>query len=86
MSENNTRKDWILSLRRPQKINGIRRTIINVNTDKYPFWSYFIEKSNDLKVTSVKPGINLNSKFIKNVIKDSKTTNSFNKNKIKSIN
>jgi hypothetical protein len=82
MSENNTRKDWILSLRRPQKINGIRRTIINVNTDKYPFWSYFIEKSNDLKVTSVKPGINLNSKFIKNVIKDSKTTNSFNKNKI----
>ena len=46
------------------KIDGIRRTVINVNTDKFPFYSYYTEKGNDVKETSVKPGINLNSKYI----------------------
>ena len=82
MSEDNARKDWILSLRRPQKITGVRRTVININNDKYPFWSYFTEKSNDLKETSVKPGINLNNNYINKIIKNAKTTNLLNENKI----
>ena len=52
VSENTSRREWILSLRRPLKIKGVRRSIINVNTDKYPFFSYLIEKSNDLKEIS----------------------------------
>ena len=83
ISENNSRKDWILSLRRPIKLKGIRRSIININTDKYPFWGYFIEKENELKVTSVKPGINLNSDYIKKVLNKARTTNSLNEKNIK---
>ena len=82
MVENNSRRDWILSLRRPKKIDGIRRTVINVNTDKFPFYSYYTEKGNDVKETSVKPGINLNSKYIKKVIKEVKTSNSLSDYKI----
>ena len=85
VTENSSRKDWILSLRRPLKLKGIRRTVINVNTDKYPFYSYFIEKSNDLKVTSVKPGINLNNNYIKKVINDAKISNSLSEYKIKRL-
>lgn len=85
ISENNSRKDWILSLRRPIKLKGIRRSIININTDKYPFWGYFIEKENELKVTSVKPGINLNSDYIKKVLNKARTTNSLNEKNIKKL-
>lgn len=85
MSENNSRKDWELSLRRPVKIDGIRRSIININTDKYPFYSFIIEKSNDLKVTSVKPGINLNTNYIKKAIKTAKTYSSLNDIKINKL-
>ena len=82
VTENSSRRDWILSLRRPLKLKGIRRTVINVNTDKFPFYSYFIEKSNDLKITSVKPGINLNSNYIKKVIKNARISNSLSEYKI----
>ena len=85
ISENNSRKDWILSLRRPLKLKGIRRSFININTDKYPFWSYFIEKGNELKVTSVKPGVNLNTDYIKKVIKHARTTNALNEKNIKKL-
>ena len=85
MTENISRRDWVLSLRRPLKIKGVRKSIININTDKYPFYSYIIEKSNDLKLTSVKPGINLNSDYIKKVLKKIKTTDSLNENKINRI-
>ena len=82
MVENNSRRDWVLSLRRPIKLDGIRRTIINVNTDKYPFWSFLTEKSNDVKLTSVKPGIKLNDNYIKKVIKNAKISNSVSEYKI----
>lgn len=85
LTENMSRRDWVLSLRRPLKINGIRKSVININTDKYPFWSPIIEKSNDLQVTSVKPGINLNNNYIKKIIKDIQTTNSLNECKINRI-
>ena len=85
ISENNSRKDWLLSLRRPIKLNGIRRSLINMNTDKYPFWGYFIEKENELKVTAVKPGINLNSDYIKKVINQARATNSLNEKNIKKL-
>ena len=82
MSENTSRREWILSLRRPLKIKGVRRSIINVNTDKFPFFSYLIEKSNDLKEISVKPGINLNNKHLKKLVKNAKSTNSINEKQI----
>ena len=82
MSENISRREWILSLRRPLKIKGVRRSIINVNTDKFPFFSYLIEKSNDLKEISVKPGINLNNKHLKKLVKNAKSTNSISEKQI----
>ena len=85
ISENNSRTDWILSLRRPKKLKGIRSSFININTDKYPFWSYLTEKDNELKETSVKPGINLNSDYIEKVIKHAKITNSLNEKNIKKL-
>ena len=82
MVENNSRRDWVLSLRRPIKLDGIRRTIINVNTDKYPFWSFLTEKSTDVELTSIKPGINLNDNYIKKYIKNAKISNSLSEYKI----
>ena len=85
MSENLSRRDWILSLRRPIKLKGVRRSFINVNTDKYPFWAYLTEKCIDVKETSVKPGINLNNDYIKKVIKEIKTSNSLSDYKINKL-
>ena len=85
MSENLSRRDWILSLRRPIKLKGVRRSFINVNTDKYPFWAYLTEKGIDVKETSVKPGINLNNDYIKKVIKEIKTSNSLSDYKINKL-
>ena len=67
------RYKWTTSLRNPDKIKDIRKTLVNINSDKNPFWAFLIEKSPNMKQTSIRPGINLNNKNLQKFIKLTKS-------------
>ena len=79
------RYKWATSLRNPKKFKGVRKTLININTDKYPFWGFLIEKSPNVKQTSIRPGINLNNRNLQNFIKKAKSFEGINDNKLKNL-
>jgi hypothetical protein len=76
---------WTTSLRNSEKIKGTRRTLVNLNTDKYPFWGYLVEKSPNCQLTSLRPGIDFRSRNLSNFIKRAKARSEFNENSINSI-
>jgi hypothetical protein len=84
-NETNDRYKWAASLRNPKKFKGVRKTLININTDKYPFWGFLIEKSPNMKQTSIRPGINLNNRNLQNFIKKAKSFEGINDNKLKNL-
>ena len=81
----NDRFKWTTSLRNPSKFKGIRKTLVNINTDKYPFWGLFVEKSPNMRQTSVRPGINLNNRNLQNFIKMAKSVDGINEKKLKNL-
>ena len=81
----NDRYKWATSLRNPPKFKGIRKTLININTDKYPFWGLLIEKSPNMRQTSIRPGININNRNLQNFIKKAKSFEGINDNKLKNL-
>ena len=83
--EPNTRYKWVTSLRNPDKLKGIRKTLINVNSDKNPFWGFLIEKSPNLKQTSVKPGIKFNNRNLMNFLKKAKSYKEIDDDNIKNL-
>ena len=76
---------WTTSLRNSDKLKGTRRTLVNFNTDKYPFWGYLVEKSPNCQLTSLRPGIDLKSRNLSNFIIKAKARSEFNENSINSI-
>ena len=72
-NEISDRYKWTTSLRNPDKIKDIRKTLVNINSDKNPFWAFLIEKSPNMKQTSIRPGINLNNKNLQKFIKLTKS-------------
>ena len=73
---------WTTSLRNSEKLKGIRRTLVNFNTDKYPFWGYLVEKSPNYQLTSLRPGIDFRSRNLSNFINKAKARSEFNENSI----
>ena len=71
--EINDRYKWASSLRNPDKFKGIRKSLVNINTDKYPFWGFLIEKSPNMRQTSIRPGINVNNRNLKYFINKAKS-------------
>ena len=52
--------NWNLSLRRPPHFRGIRKTYVNLNSEKYsPFWSLIVEKCPKQRNIIVKPEYDL---------------------------
>ena len=76
---------WTTSLRNSEKLKGTRRTLVNMNTDKYPFWGYLVEKSPNCQLTSLRPGIDFRSRNLSNFINRAKERSEFNENSINSI-
>ena len=76
---------WTTSLRNSDKLKGVRRTLVNMNTDKYPFWGFLVEKSPNYQQTSLRPGIDLKTKNLANFVEKAKASSEVNKNNINSI-
>ena len=85
INEIRDRYKWITSLRNPEKLNGVKRTLVNINTDKYPFWSFLIEKSQNFQQTTVKPGIDLNNRNFLRFIKKAKSNSDINEENINNL-
>jgi hypothetical protein len=83
--EPNIRYKWTASLRNPDKLKGVRKTLVNINNDKRPFWGFFIEKSANLKQTSIKPGMYENNRNLMNFIKKAKSFKECDDNNISSV-
>lgn len=79
------RYKWLTSLRNPDKFRGIRKTLVNINTEKNPFWGFVFEKSANMKQTVIHPGINLNNRNIQNFVKKTQSFSGFDFNKIKNL-
>ena len=73
LNEISDRYKWTTSLRNSGKIKGIRKTLVNINSDKNPFWAFLIEKSPNMKQTAIRPGINLDDRNLQNFIKKTKS-------------
>ena len=82
--EPNIRYKWATSLRNPDKLKGVRKTLVNINTDKNPFWGILVEKSSNMRQTSVKPGVNLNRNLM-NFIKKAKSLKDIDDNNINNM-
>ena len=76
---------WTTSLRNSDKLKGVRRTLVNMNTDKYPFWGFLVEKSPNYQQTSLRPGIDLKIKNLRNFVEKAKASSEVNKNNINNI-
>ena len=76
---------WTTSLRNSDKLKGVRRTLVNMNTDKNPFWGFLVEKSPNYQQTSLRPGIDLKTKNLANFVEKAKASSEVNKNNINSI-
>ena len=76
---------WTTSLRNSDKLKGVRRTLVNMNTDKNPFWGILVEKSPNYQLTSLRPGIDLKTKNLANFVEKAKASSEVNKNNINSI-
>jgi hypothetical protein len=76
---------WTTSLRNSDKLKGVRRTLVNMNTDKNPFWGFLVEKSPNYQQTSLRPGIVLKTKNLANFVEKAKASSEVNKNNINSI-
>jgi len=76
---------WTTSLRNSDKLKGIRRTLVNMNTDKLPFWGFLVEKSPNYQQTSLRPGIDLKTRNLANFVEKAKASSEVNKNNINSI-
>ena len=76
---------WTTSLRNSEKLKGTRRTLVNLNTDKYPFWGYLVEKSPNCQLTSLRPGIDLKSRNLSNFINRAKAKSELNENSINNV-
>ena len=76
---------WTTSLRNSDKLKGIRRTLVNLNTDKLPFWGFLVEKSPNYQQTSLRPGIDLKTRNLANFVEKAKASSEVNKNNINSI-
>ena len=76
---------WTTSLRNSDKLKGVRRTLVNMNTDKNPFWGFLVEKSPNYQQTSLRPGIDLKIKNLRNFVEKAKASSEVNKNNINSI-
>lgn len=55
--------NWSISLRRPENFQGVRKSYINISTDKNPIWGIVIEKSPKQKEMAVKADSELNDNF-----------------------
>ena len=80
LNEINDRYKWVTSLRNSDKLKGIRKTLVNINSDKYPFWGFLVEKSPNMRQTSVRSGMQLNNRNLKNFIKKAKSLKKFDDN------
>ena len=76
---------WTTSLRNSDKLKGVRRTLVNMNTDKNPFWGFLVEKSPNYQQTSLRPGIDLKIKNLRNFVEKAKASSEVNKNNINNI-
>ena len=85
LNEISDRYKWASSLRNPDKFKGIRKTLVNINTDKYPFWGFLIEKSPNMRQTAIRPGINLNNRNLKNFINKAKSFEGINEQKLSNL-
>ena len=80
LNEINDRYKWVTSLRNSDKLKGIRKTLVNINSDKYPFWGFLVEKSPNMRQTSVRSGMQINNRNLKNFIKKAKSLKKFDDN------
>lgn len=85
INEISDRYKWTSSLRNSDKVKGIRKTLVNINTDKYPFWGFLIEKSPNMRQTSIRPGINLNNRNLKYFINKAKSFEGINDKKLNNL-
>ena len=79
------RYKWTTSLRNINKLKGIRKTLVNFNTDRNPFWSYLIEKGPNEHITSVRPGLDLDNRNFMKFLKKVKTNADLNEDNINSV-
>ena len=79
LDEINDRYKWVTSLRNSDKLKGVRKTLVNINTDKYPFWGFLVEKSPNMRQTSIRSGVQINNN-LKNFIKKAKSLKKFDDN------
>ena len=79
------RYKWTTSLRNINKLKGIRKTLVNFNTDRNPFWSYLIEKGPKEHQTSVRPGLDLDNRNFIKFLKKVKTNSDINEDNINSV-
>ena len=85
LDESKDRFKWTTSLRNTDKFKGVRRTLVNINTDKYPFWSFLVEKSPNYQQTSLKPGIDLKNRNLVNFLERAKTISDVDENNFNSV-
>ena len=85
LNEINDRFKWVTSLRNQDKFKGIRKTLVNINTDKNPFWGFLIEKSPNMKQTAIRPGLKLNDRNLTNFIKKAKSLKKFDDNSLSNL-
>ena len=83
--ETEDRYKWTTSLRNINKLKGIRRTLVNFNTDRNPFWSYLIEKGPKDHQTWVRPGLDLDNRNFVKFLKKVKTNTDINEDNINSV-
>ena len=85
INETKDRYNWVTSLRNREKFNDVKRTLVNINTDKYPFWCFLIEKSQNFQQTTVRPGVDLNNRNFLRFIKKAKSNSNINENNINNL-
>ena len=85
LNEINDRFKWVTSLRNQDKFKGIRKTLVNINTDKNPFWGFLIEKSPNMRQTAISPGLKLNDRNLTNFIKKAKSLKKFDDNSLSNL-
>ena len=79
------RYKWTTSLRNINALKGIKKTLVNFNTDRNPFWSYLIEKGPKDHQTSVRPGLDLDNRNFMKFLKKVKTSADINEDNINSV-
>lgn len=85
LNEINDRYKWVSSLRNPDKYKGVKKTFLNINTDKNPFWGFLIEKSPNMRQIAIKPGLKYHNRNFKNFIKKAKSLRTFDDDNINNL-